>query len=304
MFASFLVFTWLGFLGCYFCYRAFVTALPNADHYRYAVLIMMWPTLLFWPSSMGKDCWLVFCIGIASLGAARVLARVRGGYTLLVLALAAGSVVRPHVMLMVAIAFVVALMLGRRDERPGVTPSSVAKIAGLVLLIVVGTFLVSRTQSLVGSAGIGDFDTALTQTVSRTQTGSSAFSPPNPRSPIGYPEAVITVLLRPFPFEAHQTEQLLAAVEGLVLAVLIIRAWRRLLTIPRRLRSEPYVTYLVVYVGVFIFVFASIANFGILARERSQVLPFVLALLAIPAAMPKPKPRPERLRQLPLRGRQ
>ena len=41
--AKFLVFAWLGFLGCYLLYRAFVTALPNADHHRYALLIFLWP---------------------------------------------------------------------------------------------------------------------------------------------------------------------------------------------------------------------------------------------------------------------
>ena len=56
-------------------YRAFVTALPDADHHRYALLIFLWPTLVFWPSSIGKDCWLLFTLGIASLGAARVLVR-------------------------------------------------------------------------------------------------------------------------------------------------------------------------------------------------------------------------------------
>jgi hypothetical protein len=34
----------------------------------------------------------------------------------------------------------------------------------------------------------------------------------------------------------------------------------------------------------FVYGFAAVANFGILARERTQVLPFVFILLAIPAA--------------------
>jgi hypothetical protein len=71
-FATFLLFTWLGFIGCFLLYRAFVTALPDADHRRYALLIFLWPTLLFWPSSIGKDCWMLFTLGIGALGAARV----------------------------------------------------------------------------------------------------------------------------------------------------------------------------------------------------------------------------------------
>ena len=115
--AKFLIFAWLGFLGSYLFYRAFVTALPNADHHRYALLIFLWPTLLYWPSSIGKDGWMLLTLGIASLGAARILVRRPGGYTLLVAGLLLGSFVRPHVSLMALLAFGVALLIGRREQR-------------------------------------------------------------------------------------------------------------------------------------------------------------------------------------------
>jgi hypothetical protein len=49
------------------------------------------------------------------------------------------------------------------------------------------------------------------------------------------------------------------------------------------LRAQPYVALAVAFVLVFFFVFAVISNFGLLARERVMVLPFVLALLSVPA---------------------
>ena len=61
------------------------------------------------------------------------------------------------------------------------------------------------------------------------------------------------------------------------------RSVRRLASIPKRLRSEPYIIYALAYALMFFFAFATIANFGILARERSQVMPFMFVLLAIPA---------------------
>jgi hypothetical protein len=302
-FATFLVFAFMGFVACWCFYEAFRTALPDADQRRYVLLLFLWPSLVFWPSSIGKDCWMILAVGLASLGAARVFMRLRGGYLLMLLGCATGSIVRPHVMLIVLIAFVVALAIGRRANKPGVTPSGVAKVAGLVLLVVVGTFLVGRTQSLVGGSGIGDFDTVLTQTAGQTQQGESAFSPPNPRSPLGYVESTVTVLFRPFPFETSGLEQVAAGLEGLVLLILVVRSWRRIMTIPRRLRREPYVTYAVVYVGVFVFVFAAIANFGILARERSMLIPMVLALISIPKTVPRTKVAPPRFTALPLRAR-
>jgi hypothetical protein len=39
----------------------------------------------------------------------------------------------------------------------------------------------------------------------------------------------------------------------------------------------------IAYVLMFVFAFGTVANFGILARQRVQLLPFVFALLAAPA---------------------
>jgi hypothetical protein len=50
----------------------------------------------------------------------------------------------------------------------------------------------------------------------------------------------------------------------------------------RSFRRLPYVTFVVVYGLLFIVAFSSIGNFGILARERCQLLPFFLVLLAVP----------------------
>jgi hypothetical protein len=46
----------------------------------------------------------------------------------------------------------------------------------------------------------------------------------------------------------------------------------------------PYVAFAVSYTAMFVFAFSSVGNFGIMTRQRTQVLPLVLVLLAIPAA--------------------
>lgn len=286
-FAEFLVFTWLGFLGCVMLYRAFAIAMPDADHRRYALLIFLWPTLLFWPSSVGKDSWMLFTLGIGALGAARVLVRRPGGYTVMVIGLMLGSLVRPHISLMELLAFAFALLVGRRvNTRAGaLTPGSVAKVAGLIVLVVVGAVLVNRTGDLLSSNDInGSVESALNTNSSRTAQGGSAFSASNPRQPVGYAIAAVTILVRPFPFEAHAIDQFGTALEGLGLIVLAALSWRRLVTIPGRLRSDPYVTMAIVYILMFIFALGTVGNFGILARERTQVIPFVFVLLCVPAS--------------------
>jgi hypothetical protein len=301
--ATFLFFTWLSFLGCYCFYRAFATAIPDGDRKRYAILVMLWPTLVYWPSSIGKDCWLVFTLGIACLGAARIFVRKPGGYTLFVIGLVLGALVRPHVSLMLAIAFGVGLLVGRRANRPGqLTPAAIGKVAGLVVLLVLGGYLTTKTADLLQTSDI-NVDSALALNTTRTNQGGSAFAAANPQNPVGYAQAAVTVLFRPFPFEAHGAEALVASAEALGLLALAAMSWKRLRTIPGRIRPQPYVTQAIAYILIFFFAFGTIGNFGILSRERSQVMPFVFVLLALSARTAgEEAPAPKRTRMQPRPG--
>ena len=225
-FATFLLFSWLGFIGCVLLYRAFVMALPDADHRRYALLIFLWPTLLFWPSSLGKDCWMVFTLGIGAVGAARVLTRRPGGYALLIVGTLLGSLVRPHVALLELVAFGLAFLIApsSRRQRGAVNAASVGKVAGLVFLLVLGAVLVQRFgDTLAGSADLTDVDSVLAINANRTEQGGSAFDASDPTTPVGYVVAVVTVLFRPFPNETGGLEQTAAALEAFFLLVRLRR---------------------------------------------------------------------------------
>jgi hypothetical protein len=253
------------------------------------ILVMLWPTLLYWPSSIGKDCWLILGVGIASLGAAKIFVRRPGGYTLLVVGTVLGSFVRPHVSMLLAVAFAVGLLIGRRADRPGTfTPAAVAKLAGLVVVLVLGAYLATRTAALLNAQDInGTVDAALSQNAARTAQGGSFFHAANPENPIGYVQAAVTILLRPFPFEAHGFEALATSLESLGLFVLIVTSWKRLRSIPRRVRPEPYVALAGAFILMFFFAFGTIGNFGLLARERSMMMPFVFVLLSLVAVAPR-----------------
>jgi hypothetical protein len=101
----------------------------------------------------------------------------------------------------------------------------------------------------------------------------------------GFVEAAVTVLYRPFLSEARTTEQLGSAAEGMLLAIITVCSLKRLLTVPRRLRSQPYLMYALVYVLLWILAFGVIGNFGILTRQRTQMYPFFFVLLSLPATV-------------------
>jgi hypothetical protein len=287
---AFLILTWFAFLGCYLLYRAFVIAVPDGDRSRYACLVFLWPSLVFWPSSIGKESVMLFSLGLAALGAARLFTRQTGGYTLAFLGVLITYLVRPHVAVVMLVALGVALVVGRGRPRPtgALTPGSIAKIVAIVLLLAAMSVVASRTANFLGIDNLQprSAQEAIQETRQRTGRGGSEFSPADAANPIGYPQAAVTILFRPFPFEIETTEQVLTALEALALGLLTVVSWRRLISVPWRLRVQGYVTLSLAFVLTFFFVFAAISNFGILARERTMMLPFGFVLLSVAALSP------------------
>ena len=66
------VFAWLAFGGRILLWRALKRAVPEADQHRYLLLVLFFPSLAFWPSSIGKEALMTFSIGLVSYGAAQL----------------------------------------------------------------------------------------------------------------------------------------------------------------------------------------------------------------------------------------
>jgi len=290
---GFFVFSWMGFLGVYFFYRAFRVALPDADHIRYAKLVFFLPSILFWSSAIGKDAWMCLCLGVTALGAARILTRNRFGFVPLALGLTGAAMVRPHVALIFFAAAAVAYLIRRVPARSMFSPFF--RIAGVAVLAVASVVLVHQVEHFFGTDTLNSdsvdhvlaLNSRLTQGhlyggVNETTGFSSSFDPTGLRSPAGFPAAVATILFRPFPFEAHGTPALVASMEGSLLLFLTVTSLRRMRSIFRMARQHAYVSLCALYSIIFIYLFASIGNFGIIARQRVQLLPLYLVLLALP----------------------
>jgi hypothetical protein len=92
---GFLVFSWLSFFGLFLFLRAALLGLPEGDHRRYALLVLFLPSMLFWPSSIGKEALMMLALGACAYGAARILERRRWGWLWLAFGLGFGYLVRP-----------------------------------------------------------------------------------------------------------------------------------------------------------------------------------------------------------------
>lgn len=282
--AGFLVFASFAFWGAVLLYRAFRIALPDGDHRLYAVLVLLMPSLLFWPSSIGKEAWLLLWVGVGAFGVATHFAG-RGGWLPLALAAAGTVLIRPHFTLLLVLGFLVAQLLRRTGPD---LASLVGKALGLAAAI--GAVVLFTTQS-AEFLGMEDLDAeSVVDTIDwaseQTVQGGSVFEPVPLTHPLGVPAAVVTMLFRPFPWEAKGVAMLLQSLEGLLLMGLFW--WRRasLMRLPRLLRDNPYVAFAVVYALAFMLAFSGFGNFGIVARQRTLMLPFAMVALALPTVTP------------------
>jgi hypothetical protein len=292
IFAGFLLYSWLAFGGMFYLYRAFTIAIPEGRRRSYARLLFFMPSMLYWPSSIGKEAWMLFTLGLAAFGTARLLTgRPWRGIALAGVAMWLGAIVRAHVSGMVVLGLVVAYLFARPPRRLGALGPAI-KLVALAALVVVAVGLLGRTQSYLLEKGIDPQDgvtSVLAETGRRTNQGGSNFEAPSTGASLAkLPYAAVTILFRPFPFEVHNAQAAITALESSLLLCLALARRRAIWHAVRRLRRWPYVAFILVYSALFVVAFSSIANFGILARERVQLLPFFLVLLCVPARRARP----------------
>lgn len=282
---GFLVFSWMGFWGLYLFSRAFVLAVPEGRAWSYSKLIFFLPSLVFWPSSVGKEAWMMLTLGLAAWGAARLLTgRMWRNLILTGSALWLAAIVRPHVAGLLALALAAGYLFRRpRRDSPGFAP--MAKWMGLAVVGVLAFLLLVRTDDFLERAAIrteGGVTNVLRQTTERTSQGGSSFVPSILESPTRAPIAAATVLFRPFIFEVENARALAASLETTFLLLLCLVRWRWILAALASIRRQPYVAMAFAYTGLFVLAFSGFANFGLLARERTQMLPLLLILVCVP----------------------
>lgn len=283
---GFFVFSWLAFIGLFLFYRAYRIAIPEGDHRRYALLLFFLPTLVFWPSSIGKESWMMFTLGISAYGAARIFTQRLGGFAVVGVGLVGTAVIRPHLSLLVFVGLSIGYVLRRPVRAGGRLPSG--KLLGIAVLAVAGVLLVGRFQSYfhIDQFESGGVQELLDQTAEKSAGGGgSDFEAINAtKNPLQFPLAVVTVLFRPFPFEANSAPALVASLEGALIAGLFLLWWRRVLAAARQLVRSSFVAMSAIFTLLYVIAFSTIGNFGLLARQRSLVYPFLIVLLTIPAA--------------------
>ncbi|HLU53548.1 MAG TPA: hypothetical protein VK011_08165 [Acidimicrobiia bacterium] len=278
---GFWLFSLLAFIGQVFLYLAFRNAAARPAWRRYAVVVFFWPTLLYWPSSIGKEAVIIFFMGVAAWGAAHLYRRFRFAWLVPVAAsVAAIGLIRIHVAALLVGSILIGAVFARGPRGIAAAFRRFGMVAlGLAAMVPLASGVAQEFGvSLQGSISIESLEPAFGDISTRTEEGGSAVDAGAITSPADIPMGILKVVFRPLPNEISNIQTAAAAFEGTLLIGFVL--WR----IPAMVRNSgrlrtPYMLMSFVYTCGFIFAWSAISNLGIIARQRSLVMPFILALV-------------------------
>jgi len=279
LYGGYIIYALLAFLGSYCFYRAFRIAFPEGNKRLYAILVFLFPSILFWANGIGKDALIFLCIGLYGYGVAKLTRNQLQGLVPLVLGLLGALCIRPHITALLVLAFILAFMIrgtGKRAVRPA------AFILGLLAVGGLAWFLIPRAMAYVGleELSLEGVLGVLQLTQGLTLRGGSAFQVMDITNPLAFPMTMITLLFRPFPWEAHNLQALIQSLEGGLVMCLVLWRIKSLSKAVASTISNTYTRYILFYIIAFVVTFSVISNFGILVRERAMLLPFFFMLIA------------------------
>ncbi len=287
--SGFMWFSAIGFGGVLLYIKAATIAAPSISIERYALLCCLSPSLVFWPSSVGKEAWMSVSLGLLVYGAARLFGTTQVVRPLVCAAAGAfgALLVRPHIAAVWLGAAVIAIVWSVVGTRTG---RSTSRAVGAMVLAAGAIGLVVAGRIALQFLGQGDetdsvatqINNAFDRTLQRTAGGGSEFAPPSVATPLDYPMAVLRTLTRPLLHEVDGLNTLLPALETTAIIVLAVVGFRRLMSLPGMLRRSPFTVFHLLVVVMGALAYSSFSNLGLLVRQRSLLMPSLLFLLCLP----------------------
>ena len=265
----FMMFGAISFVGAWCFVTAFRRAFPGVNPVTYTTWVMLYPSLWFWSSPVGKDGPVLLGISLAFLG--MVGLRRRRNYIFVILGAAITFVVRPQYALVLLVVLVGGLVLGRR--RVG---GVLGKTIAVPVLIVGVAFAATLSADVLGFDVTETEETSawIEQRGSSTAYGGSAFEAAG--NPI---TGIFNVLFRPFPWEASGVLMLGSSLEVALLWVLIFRRRQAAFAFVRRhWKTEPFWIAALFVIVLSAAAGMAVGNFGTLVRQRIHIYPFLFLI--------------------------
>lgn len=277
-FAVFLAGSLAGLVGTWLIAATIKILLPTSGVIL-AFVVSLFPSVLYWSSSFGKEAFSLLGVGLAAHALAR---RSTGAHSRqpfvgaggLAAGIGVAWIVRPEVAFLIAGAAIAGWAAVRPGPRPGIRRAVMTVgVIGVPAVVVVAT-------ATGYSDPLGLIDD-LTTRHERTSLGGSQIGLSRPTGLAGLVVGIPTAILRPFPWEAG-----LGGLGSSLDTILIVMAAATMWGARRRLShlDLPRMRLLVFSLTIILVLFGPLAgygNLGLLARMRSLTIPALLVALAI-----------------------
>ncbi len=284
-------------MGTAIFYLAFRITFPEANRKRYAWLVLLFPSLLFWTADVSKEAGMLLALSLVAYGMALILQGRALGYPIGIVGGAFALVIRPDELVILVVAFALAMVV-RGLFRQG---RAIRPIRIVAAVLVVGAFVIltgtaaSHFVHLTGGNGLSGTLNKVGANNQGTGAGFGSSNVPYSSNALDYPRDVYTVLFDPLPIAARSLTQLAAAAENILILAVFLLSLRQLRCLFRASIQRPYVLVCAIYSLVFLYAFAALGNLGLITRERTLLLPFLFVLPAIPLAPEGEYPYPWQL---------
>ena len=246
-----------------------------------APLTGLLPGLLLWTSQLLKEAAVLFLLALGANSAVRITARISlGPLTGLAATMALLFTFRGWVGVMAAGGLAIGIAFGRRQLLSGLG-SGITAVALVGLLVVVTGLGYSGYKTAVGS----DLQQANVIRRDLAVTANSGFSAgadiSTPARALSYlPTALVTFLLGPFPWQIRGARQLPVVPDMLVWWALLPSLWRGIRRSAEQRGRQPLVLLMPALTTTLLLALA-VGNFGLLLRERTQVLVLLLPFFCL-----------------------
>lgn len=268
--AGFLAFSLFSFMGLVFCVRAFGRVFGEAAEFKFARWVWLWPSLWFWPSSIGKEALMLLATGLTVWG---YIGKGTPRWAIVLMGLALTAAIRPHVATVTAGALLGAESLGA---------GSILRLRRIAGIMVAAALALYSLQSGLQQMGLGDADLEGVQEhfefrASRTEQGGSRIATTSGVASV--PMAFVTILTRPFPWEARGIA-LLSSFEITAFWTIVWMRRRAAWAFLKGWRHNRFARFgLIFTLGISLMYGLAFANLGIIARQRAVILPYLLTLV-------------------------
>ncbi len=266
-----LVFHFFGFIGLI----AFDAALREVTKYSGrnirilgAVLVFL-PSVSFWSAGLGKDAISFMAVGLMLWSCLALKRR----FFFLLIAIFSMLLVRPHMAAIIVMSFALSIILKKNIR-------SIHRTAVGALALFASAIFVPYGLEYAGvgsSSSPNDVIAYIEERQSHNLSGGSSLE----ISDMTLPMQLLTYLIRPLPFEAHNVSAFMASIDNLVLVIMLLLSLRPLFfrRAPIELSGHNRL-FLWVYVAVSWTVLATTtANLGIAMRQKWMFIPILMFLL-------------------------